>query len=268
MNKGAGISLLVPFRNDHQEGRAENWQWLKQYWEYCLPEAEIIVGDAPGEPFSKSCAVNAAYRASSGDVLVQIDADCYIDPSVILNCAEQIREGRSREPCEYVWFVPYNRLFRLTRVSTLMLIGSEPSDPFTFSSPPDDDEVGPTNGSGFGHWFGALIQIYPREAFQFVHGMDARFRGWGGEDVAFVLALDTLFGVHRLTTNQVLTLWHSVLAKPGTNPDLLRIWENQEDPRKNWKMAGKYRKALRNPKEMRSIIDEWINDPLFAQHRI
>lgn len=268
INKGAGISLLVPFRDDHEEGRADNWAWLLQYWQHTLPDAEIIIGDAPGEPFSKTCAINAAFRQSSGDVLVLLDADCYIDASVILDCASEIRKGRGRIPREPVWFIPYRHLFRLTRISTLYLIGSDASDPFQFSTPPEQDEVGPTNGSGFGHWFGALIQIFPREAFETVHGMDARFRGWGGEDVAFVLALDTLFGVHRLSNNQVLTLWHSVQSKPGTNSDLLRLWEGQDDPRKNWKIAGKYRKALRDPQAMRKLIDEWVSDSHFEQHRI
>jgi hypothetical protein len=268
IDKGAGISLLVPFRDDHEEGRADNWSWLRRYWEYSLPDAEIIIGDAPGNPFSKTCAINAAFRDSSGDVLVIIDADCYIDAAVILDCADEIRKGRARKPREPVWFVPYRHLFRLTRISTLYLLGSDPIDPFAFSAPPDADEIGPSSGSGFGHWYGALIQMFPREAFEIVHGMDARFRGWGGEDVAFTLALDTLFGVHRLSNNQVLTLWHSVQSKPGTNPDLLRIWEGQSDPRKNWQIAGQYRKALRDPTAMRAIIDEWINDPLLEQYLI
>ena len=267
-DKGAGLSLLVPYRNDHEEGRADNWAWLRQYWEHALPEAELIVGDAPGDPFSKTCAVNAAFRESTGDVIALVDADCYIDPSVVLECAEEIRTGRHRPQPEPVWFVPYRHLYRLTRVSTLILTASEPDDPFLFATPPADDEVGPKGGSNFGHWYGALIQIFPREAFERVHGMDARFRGWGGEDVSLVLAIDTLFGVHRTTSNQVVTLWHTVQSMPGTNPELLRLWEGQEDPRKNWKTAGRYRKALRNPEAMRALIDEWVSDPLLAQHRI
>ena len=84
----------------------------------------------------------------------------------------------------------------------------------------------------------------------------------------FKLTLDTLFGVHRLSSNQVLTLWHTVQSLPGTNPNLLRLWESQEDPRKNWTIAGRYRKALRDPEAMRGIIDEWLNDPSLKQYRI
>ncbi len=197
-----------------------------------------------------------------------IDADCYIDASVILKCAAEIRKGRERSPREPVWFIPYRHFFRLTGPATLFLLASDPKDPFPFSSPPDSVDVGPRNGNDFGHWFGALIQIFPREAFQAVHGMDARFRGWGGEDVTFALLLDTLFGVHRLSSNQVLTLWHTIQFNPGTNPNLLRTWQGQDNPRQNWGLAGRYRKALRDPEAMRGVIDEWLNDPSLKQHRI
>ena len=266
--RGAGLSLIVPFRDDLQEGRADNWAWLRAFWEHTLPEAEIVLGDAPGIPFSKTCAVNAAFRESSGDVIVMIDADAYIDPAVILDCATEIRAGREREPREPVWFVPYRHLYRLTRVSTLLLIASEPDEPFEFGSPPDNDDVGPTNGSDVAHHYGALIQIFPREAFEAVRGMDPRFRGWGAEDVCNVLALDTLFGVHRLTPNQVLTLWHSVQAAPNTNPHLLRVWGGQTDPRQNWKLAGRYRKALRDTEAMRALIAEWVDNPCYMADRI
>jgi predicted glycosyltransferase involved in capsule biosynthesis len=228
-----------------------------------LPEAEIIVGDAPGDPFSKTCAVNAAFRKSTGDVLVMIDADCYVDAAVILSCASEIRLGRTRKPLEAVWFVPYRHLFRLTPESTLDLLASGPGDPFPFASPPDADEVGPWKGSAFGHWFGALIQMFPREAFELVQGMDPRFRGWGGEDVAFVIVLDTLFGSHRLSSNQVLTLWHSVHHSKTS-----RLWEGQLDTRQNGNLARRYRKAKHDRSAMQKIIDEWISDPLLAQYRI
>jgi hypothetical protein len=265
---GKGLSLLVPFRDDLTAGRADNWAWLRQYWEAALPAAEIVLGDAPGVPFSKTCALNAAFRRSTGDVIVLLDADCYIEAAVITDCAHEIRQGRERVPVEPVWFIPYRHLFRLTGDATLTLIASDPADPYPFLSPPDIIDIGPSSGSGFGHWFGALIQIMPREAFQLVHGMDPRFRGWGGEDVAFVLTLDTLFGPHRLTVNQVLTLWHSVQSAPDTNPNLLRVWEGQVDPRKNWTMAGKYRKAFRDPRKMRALIDEWVKNPALAEYRI
>jgi hypothetical protein len=46
------------------------------------------------------------------------------------------------------------------------------------------------------------------------------------------------------------------------------MWEGQTDPRHNWNLGGRYRKALRDPDAMHKIIAEWQDDPLLAQHRI
>lgn len=268
MNKGKGISLLVPFRDDHGKGRLDNWIWLRKYWEHFLPEAEIIEGDSPGEPFSKTCAINTAFKKSTGDVIILLDADCFIDPSVILNCAKEIRAGRKRSPKENIWFIPYKHFFRLTEETTKIMLSSNPKNPVKIETPPDPKQINPSNGSGFGHWFGALIQIHPRETFELVHGMDPRFRGWGGEDVAFTIAVDTLIGPHRLTDNQVLTFWHSINYKKGTNPKFLRLWEGQTNPQTNWNIAGRYRKALRNKEEILKIINEWVSEPEYEQYLI
>jgi len=260
---GAGISLLVPYRDDHCEGRRENWEWLRRHWEHVLPGAEIVVGDSDRTPFSKTCAVNAAFNRCSGDIIVVLDADCYIDYMVILDCAEQIRLGRTRVPVEPVWFIPYSHLYRLKVESTLYLISSDPTNPFKFDIPPDPEDVGSTTGSSFGHWFGALIQILPREAFVRIGGWDPRFSGWGGEDVASMLKTDTLFSVHRMTSNQVLTLWHT-----ANGNSMLRTWIGQSDPRKNWDLAGRYRRALRDSAKMQKITDEYLNDDDYKYYRI
>src|ERR1035441_1128631 len=96
--RGKGLLLAVPFRDDNAIGRGTNWAWLKRYWEIELPGAQLVVGTYDGEPFSKTCAVNDAYRKAIEpfDIIVMIDADCYISPTVILNCAEAIREAQLR----------------------------------------------------------------------------------------------------------------------------------------------------------------------------
>ena len=70
------ISLLVPFRADSPiDSRNASWSWVRRRWQYILPEAELCVGTDEGQPFSKTVAVNDAYRQSHGDMLVIADAD-------------------------------------------------------------------------------------------------------------------------------------------------------------------------------------------------
>jgi len=97
LRKGRGISILVPFHcSDENSQRAENWRWLRKYWECHLPGAQIMEGEdwkafLRGVPFSKSAAVNNAARKATGDVLAIVDADGYIDADAVLEAAERIR---------------------------------------------------------------------------------------------------------------------------------------------------------------------------------
>ena len=258
------ISLLVPFQTN-EEWRVDDWRWLHHYWREFLPHAEIIIGrDKKSKkkwycskvlPFSKTAAVNNAFSRSSGDIIVILDADTYIDPKIIVHCAKRIRE--SRKMGARVWFIPYLWLYRLTKEATKKVLDSEPREPYTFSTPPSTNDVESTDGSGHGRKYGALIQIMPREAFELVGGMDEEFRGWGGEDVSFLWALDTLWTPHSNTPNDVLHLWHPrIIMNEGDSNrrSESRGWEGQEDIRANDWLSDQYRGAIKNPTKMRALV--------------
>lgn len=263
-DSGKGISLIVPFRDDRAVGRGANWAWLRRHWQHELPSAEIVIGEDDGQPFSKTCAVNNAFQRSNPacDVIVMIDADCYIDCQVIVQCAARIREARTwGEP---LWFVPYRHLYRLTGEATASLVASDPRHPREFTTPHNPFDVGSSEElAAIGHRFGALIQIFPREAFLAVGGMDPRFRGWGGEDVTMVRVLDTLYGVHETTPNEVLTLWHTALGNV-----FLRKWCGQNNVGANDRLSIRYRATRRDPLRMKAVIREWLDNPNYAAHRI
>lgn len=259
---GDGVALCFPFRNDQVEGRLANFEWLADFYKHALPGAEIVIGEDSGSPFSKTCALNNAFKKSHGDVIVLIDADCYIEPSVITQCAYRIR--KARQLSERIWFVPYRHMYRLTREATAHLLASDPTAPWCFPVPPKPFDVGDTHGSDVSHWFGALVQLMPREAFEATGGMDPRFRGWGSEDVTFVRTLDTLYSHNRTTWNQVLALWHPQHGDTVLN----RQWDNQTGSNVNKNISMRYFKEYRDPARMLKIIKEWQSNPAFAEHVI
>lgn len=254
MGGGPQLSLLVPFRPDpSQPHRARLWDWLQRYWEWELPDAEIVMGTSEGKVFSKSVAVNQAAEKAHGRIFVVIDADTYMSGDVLLHCAREIDEAIRRE--HRLWFIPYRRLYRLTQSATMDLLESDPRTPLRFHSPPPGDRVGSTEGSAHGHYFGAMCQMAPRECFEITGGWQERFIGWGSEDVVQVRVQDTLYGRHKTTRNDVLHLWHERFGTGVAD----RVWAGQDQPRLNDQLASRYNRATFDFDAMRALVDEDID---------
>jgi hypothetical protein len=249
---GAGISLLVPFSTLDPQ-RQMTWDWLKDYYTVWLPGAEIIVGENHQVPFCKTKAFNEAYWHSTGDIIVLLDADCYIDPDILLSCAAEIRAARKSG--NKLWYIPYREFYRLNEEASNRVLESWPTHPLTFPKPPPPDVLVTTNGASSAHWWGALIQMMPSEAFEAVGGMDERFSGWGGEDVAFMRAVDTLYAKHKTWNDQVLHLWHTSTINPHDSH--LRMWDGQKvSQRKNDELVGRYYAAFGDRTRMRRLTSE------------
>jgi hypothetical protein len=250
------ISVLVPFRDDG-EHRTQVWHWLKQYWEWNLPNSEIIMGSSAQTPFSKSEAVNNAALRARGRVFVVLDADAYMSASAIKRCADEI--VKATKAGKRLWFVPYQRLYRLNRTATLAILGTDPVEPYFVPSPPPDgwleqglDPSGKASHSN-GHQFGAMVLVMPRKAFFLVNGMDPRMRGWGSEDESFLRALDTLYCQHNLAPNDVCHLWH---VRDGVIALMTRRWVGQRWTAVNSRLARRYQIATGEPGFMRALVDE------------
>jgi hypothetical protein len=254
------ISFLVPFAADKASPHRQRvWNWLEEYWKWEMPDAEIVMGRSTGEVFSKTEAVNDAASRASGRVFVILDSDAILDGPVIKRCASAIDEAIRWE--RRLWYIPYRHLYRLTEEATERVLTSDPRRPMRFHSPPPRDEVESTKGSMHGHRFGAMIQMMPRQAFEEVGCMDKRFSGWGGEDVAFVRALNTLYSKARTTDNDVLHLWHEKIG----DGHLDRMWQGQINPRSNENLASRYSRATGDRAKMRALVDEGCADQSVPQ---
>jgi hypothetical protein len=251
MDNGDGLSLLVPF-HPGDEGRCEAWSWLSRYWQWALPCAEILTGRDEGIPFSKSCAVNEAAARAAGDVLVVMDADCYMDIGPILRAAAHVREHRS-------WWVPYRGMWRLTRAATKRVLGESPEGPVQLRLPPYPDDV--QGGQEAWSWSltarnqGAACQVIPALALRETGGFDPRFRGWGGEDSSHAMALDTLWAPRSYDSGaNIAHLWHARIGE-GTGPKG-RMWAGQENPRAGSHLRARYAQCYGKPGAMRKLVDE------------
>lgn len=242
------ISILIPYKYDGKR-RHTTFKWILRYLRasFSKDEAEIIVGRSKGKIFCKTEAFNDAARRARGKVFVLYDADAYINTQVIKKCTTRILNNMD----DHLWFVPYRHLYRLTREASDRVLESDPAEPYQFPSPPDRDDVEEWDKSMYGHRYGAMMMIFPREAYETLGCFDERFKGWGGEDVAILHALDTLYGKHKTTKNDLLHLWHPKTGKTYQT----RVWKGQTKQQNN-RLSMRYHKARRHPKQMRALVDE------------
>ncbi len=245
------ISLLIPFSST-DKARKASFKWLLEYWKHELPDAEIIVGKSKSKVFCKASALNDAFEKSTGKVIVVLDSDAYMDGAVLNRCADRIIEELNRG--HRIWYVPYRHLYRLTKKASKLILDSDPANPYKFPSHPTDDDIENTGDSSkYGHRYGAMCTIMPREAIETLGCFDERFdKGWGGEDISLLRALDTLYGKHKTTNNYILHIWHPFYGADYKT----RKWAKQEIAGGNTNLANKYNRASGRPSAMRELVDE------------
>jgi hypothetical protein len=252
---GNGISILVPFRAD-DAGRAATWAWLKRYWTWALPGAELIVGRDDGVPFSKSCAVNDAAKRATGDVFVLMDADAYLAAEAVTHVAMELRSSHAR-----TWCMPYKGFWRINRGRSQDLLDTDPRQAMQIRLPPKPENV----QGGKAAWeyayhlraFCGLCMVLPAAAFREVGGMDPRFRGWGSEDSSFGMALDTLWAPRRYCDDhEAAHLWHARIGEGLGSQG--RMWEGQAKPKAGFALREEYTRRNGNVRAMRSFVDEGL----------
>jgi len=190
LRQGAsGVSVIVPFRTDHGP-RAEAWAWVRRRYELLHPEWEIVEGRCSGV-WRKGEAVADALSRATGDTLVIADADCVVAP-------EALEEAVRMAPT-VPWVVPHQLVKRLDQASSSQVLAEEP----------EDAELG---GSlcrkAYDGFAGGGFVVVDRARYEAAGGMPTEFTGWGAEDEALAVILDTLHGAHHRLSWDLWHLWH------------------------------------------------------------
>ena len=223
------LSFLVPFRSS-DPARVAAWRWVRRRLE--ATGAEVVVGSDAGEPFSKAVALHDAFARSHGQLLVIGDADVAVHALQLTDAVRLVEAGAP-------WAYPYTRVVRLSPRASADLM----------------------SGDWLGHWDQANAEevrdgspggmlVIPREAWIATGGMDRRFRGWGGEDVAFRVALRTLWGLEVRVAGDLVHLWHPAQMAGGQ-----RAW-TPESRRRNAPLMKRYQRAAGSVPNMRALVAE------------
>lgn len=225
-------AVLIPAGVAADEWRARALDFVLAWWARHFPRLPVHLGDVSGE-WSKGAAIaDALERAGPGaDVLILADADSFLFRPADVTAALELADAG--EP----WIVPHRLVYRLRDRETTRL----------HDHPELEPRLGWTHRPPYEGPAGGGMTIIRREAFELVHGIDPRYLGWGGEDVSFGWALETLAGpVHRLDAALV-HLWH-----PHPAPTMRGSPESEE-------LVARYKAARGVPRRMLAVIAgaEW-----------
>jgi len=201
------LSILIPYtsRNITEEnGRREQlWQWVKKRYEIQFPYADICLGYYDEKPFSTSRALNIAYNQSdkNREYLFIVGADTIFDNHQYLSVMEMFDSDK------YDIVIPFCRGVYFSKEYTDILLNQPPNISIrdtwdeAINPPFLSGALFPNNGSAYGVYF------IRRSCWEEVGGYDNRFIGWGYEDRATGIILETLFD-SRIAYLSYSTLWH------------------------------------------------------------
>lgn len=190
------VSVVIPWRGGDRDRELALNHVLGRYMTR-HPSWEVVLtpDTAPsGGEWVKAEAVAAALDEAGGDTIVVADADVLCDGTY--EAVSAVEAGRS-------WAVPHHAVYRLTPESTrLVLDGGPPPD----TRLPHSLLRGKVAETHKGVAGGGIV-VLRRELWD-ICPMDARFRGWGQEDLAWGWALARLFGPPHREVSPLLHLWH------------------------------------------------------------
>ena len=223
------ISILMPYKPDNGP-RDIAFNWVKKYYEVAMPEAELCIGTSSGDLFNIAKAVNKAAENATREIFVLVGGDVIYDPGIIDEAVKLLDK--------YPSVIPFRGVINLSEDMTNRLLGTEPKWPL-------NTKIDDYNIDNFYERFGGKMMVMRRETFIAAGGYDERFVGWGGEDDAFIYALETLCGPFIKLDNQVIHLWHPTME-----------WRTDSSTHANRNLFFRYKKASRNKKAMLKLINE------------
>jgi hypothetical protein len=220
---GHPVSLLIPLEHFDCPHRETNWRHVLHHYTTHHPTWQITTGHS-GQPWSKGTAVDRAFRQASGDVLVIADADCIVPPDALNEAVRMVAVGKVQ------WVVPHRLVRRLTEPQSTQYrdTGHVPR--------------GSLDRPLYAGIAGGGIVVLTRTAYLDIDGIDPRFEGWGGEDVAFGWTLMHFAGHHERLRTDLIHLWHphqSTHRKPESSD----LW-------------ARYKAARDDPGALRDLIEE------------
>lgn len=230
------VSVLVPLRVDGDVHRMAAWDHVRHHYAREHPEWEIVPGyvplaeDGSQGPWSKGAALRDARGKARGTVFVIADADSIVDPTALEDAVDLVASG------EAGWVQPYTWVRRFDERTTRHLYEQR-----ALPKHPRYERGAYKSVRGGG------VVVTTAKAYDVVGGVDPRFIGWGGEDIAFGFMLDALASPSRTLDGDLAHLWH---------PHAAGKTRNRPPTPASAALLDRYRQARQNPDTLRALLAE------------
>lgn len=187
------VEVIIPWSHAATYDRHRAFDHVHDW--YREHDYSVRTNPCPVDPWAKGAAVDAAVKLSPARVLVIADAD-------VLVPVEALQRSVLAVTCGAAWSQPHGEVFRLSQDTTARVYTEAlPGRPrwLPRRALANRQHTGPHGGG---------IVVLTRDAYDTVGGIDPRFVGWGGEDISFARALDTLVGPCLRFDAPMWHFWH------------------------------------------------------------
>ncbi len=202
-----GVAVIVPRDRKPGGDREFLWSRVRAHYRRYHPSWSIVEGFSDSGVWSKGEAISDALSRCSASILVVADADCLVAPEELERSVATVASRQAP------WSVPHGRVLRLNRAKTAEAL--EALDRGQLASSIRVDVKSDLSRAVYDGFPGGGIFVVPRITYDATGGIPLVFRGWGGEDQAFAVILDTLAGKHARGTSDLIHLWHAPQTTKG-----------------------------------------------------
>lgn len=193
--------------------------------------AGIRLIDPPGEEYSRAGAFNAGAAESPADVLVLSNSDVLTSHHALSAAVYAAWSSRAT-------VYPFTAYRELTEAATQRWFDEHEE----FSGQEYDAQL------VMGEECVGPLLVIRRDRYHEAGGMDARFRGWGFEDIAWSATSQTLLGPHLRVPGEVIHLYHEPMIHSWARPTPL-YYENRA-------LCKRYTEASGDADAIRALVAE------------
>lgn len=222
------VTVVIPYRGDSGGHRDRALDWVLRWWAARHPGWPVVTGGCEGQ-WCKAVAVADGLARTDSPVVVVADGDMFTDG--VDAAVDAVRSGG------HAWAVPHTLLHRLTVDATATVLAGDPARPVRWRHLPTAET--PYTGVA-----GGSMTVVSRPVLGDVPMPP--IPGWGQQDMAWALALQTLAGPCWRGPAPICHLWHDPPRR------MSRRWGSLES--RAW--YGRYADARGNRERMRAVVDE------------